>query len=101
MSDTRERELKLVPGSEALLDVLADIDRLGSLTAHGRHRELQRNSFFDSPSGSLRKARVGFRRRGIEGQTLATWSIKGGSENVRGVSSRDEIEARLDPDMAP
>jgi inorganic triphosphatase YgiF len=101
MTDTLERELKLVPASEALLDQLAGIDRLGPFEVRGHHREAQLNSFFDSRSGGLRQARVGFRRRTIEGDRLATWSIKGDARHVGAVATRAEIELRLDADMPP
>ena len=86
--DTLERELKLVPDSPELLDTLAAVERLGPFEARGRRTELQRNSFFDSASGSLAAARVGFRGRSIAGQPLATWSIKGAASHVSGVASR-------------
>lgn len=99
--DTVERELKLVPANEALLDQLAAVDRLGEFVARAHRRERQRNSFFDTPSRGLARERVGFRRRVIDGQHLATWSIKGDAERVGGVASRAEIELQLDPDMPP
>src|SRR5438876_8338625 len=49
-SDLVERELKLVPTDEALLDRLAAVDRLGPLAVTGRRRERQHNAFFDSPT---------------------------------------------------
>jgi inorganic triphosphatase YgiF len=101
MTDTLERELKLVPASEALLDELAGIDALGPFAVRGRRRETQLNSFFDSRSGGLRQARVGFRRRTVEGQPLAVWSIKGDARRVGAVASRAEIELRLDADTPP
>ena len=101
MTDTVERELKLVPIDPGLLDRLAQSDRLGPFEVRGRRRELQRNSFFDSASRALSKARIGFRRRIVSGQPLATWSLKGDGELQRGVATRSEIELQLDPDMAP
>jgi inorganic triphosphatase YgiF len=100
MSDI-ERELKLVPLDPALLDTLASIDHLGEFVATSRHRELQRNSFFDTASRALATARIGFRRRTIEGQTLANWTLKADGHAVRGVMSRTEIELQLDADMPP
>jgi inorganic triphosphatase YgiF len=96
-----ERELKLIPEDPALLDRLAGQARFGELVVAGRRRELQRNSFFDTPSKSLSSARVGFRRRSVEGQSLATWSLKASAEVLRGVTTRTEIELQLDPDLAP
>jgi inorganic triphosphatase YgiF len=96
-----ERELKLVPENEALLDELALVERLGPFVARGRGRELQHNSFFDTANHALRKARVGFRRRSIEGQKLAAWTIKGDARQIGAMASRSEIELLLDPDMAP
>ena len=101
MTDAIERELKLVPESSDLLDRLASVDHLGPFAVRDRRRELQRNVFFDSHARALRKARVGFRRRTVDGQQPATWSIKGGSQLVRGVTTRSEIELELDPDLAP
>ncbi len=96
-----ERELKLRPNDPALLDRLATVGRLGAFTVAGHRRELQRNSFFDSASGALGKARLGFRRRTIRAQSLATWSLKGGGQHVRGVATRTEIEVQLDPATPP
>jgi inorganic triphosphatase YgiF len=99
-----ERELKLVPIDEAMLDRLAAVDQLGELVVKRRWQELQRNSYFDTPSRALTRARVGFRRRTIQGQSLATWSLKAGDEqfpHVRGIATRSEIELQLDPDMPP
>jgi inorganic triphosphatase YgiF len=101
MDETLERELKLVPASERLLDTLAGVDHLDRFEVVGRRRELQHNAFFDSKSQSLREARVGFRRRSVEGRSLATWTIKGDAQHVGGVSTRSEIELLLDADMAP
>lgn len=101
MDDTVERELKLVPVDAALLDRLADVERLGAFVAHGRRRELQHNSFFDSPSRGLGREHVGFRRRSVRGERLARWTIKGDAKQVGGVASRAEIELQLDPDMPP
>jgi inorganic triphosphatase YgiF len=101
VNDGIERELKLVAADEALLDRLAAIDRLGEFEVVGRHRELQRNSFFDTASRALAAARIGFRRRGIEGQRLATWTLKADAQVVGGVTTRSEIELQLDPDLPP
>jgi inorganic triphosphatase YgiF len=100
-TDNVERELKLVPAEPSLLDQLARIDRLGPLEARGRRHELQRNSFFDNRTRALRAAHIGFRRRTIDGQRLATWSLKADSELVKGVATRSEIEVQLDPDTSP
>jgi inorganic triphosphatase YgiF len=101
MMDTIERELKLMPASEALLDHLAVIDRLGPFVVRGRRHERQHNAFFDSAAGGLRQVQVGFRRRAIDGQQLATWTIKGDKQHVGGIASRAEIELQLDPQLAP
>jgi hypothetical protein len=101
VNDGIERELKLAAADEALLDRLAAIDRLGEFEAAGRHRELQRNSFFDTASRALAGARIGFRRRTIEGQRLATWTLKADARVLGGVTTRSEIELQLDPDMPP
>ena len=96
-----ERELKLVPADTRLLERLAAVERLGELEAVGRHRELQRNSFFDTASRALSSARVGFRRRTVDGRRLATWSLKSDAKLVGGVATRSEIELQLDPSMPP
>jgi inorganic triphosphatase YgiF len=96
-----ERELKLVPADPGLLDRLAAVDRLGSLEVHARHHELQRNAFFDNASRTLGRAHVGFRRRTVQGERMAAWTIKGESEALKGIATRSEIELQLDPDMAP
>jgi inorganic triphosphatase YgiF len=96
-----ERELKLSPEDPALLDRLAEQTRFGELVVSGRRREVQRNSFFDTSSKALGSARVGFRRRTVEGMVMATWSLKTSAEVVRGVATRGEIELQLDADLAP
>jgi inorganic triphosphatase YgiF len=100
-TDNLERELKLQPLDPGLLDRLAASDHLGEFSVAGRRRELQRNSFFDSPSRALGEAKIGFRRRMIQGQPLATWTLKADGELARGVSTRTEIELQLDPDTPP
>jgi inorganic triphosphatase YgiF len=99
--DAVEQELKLVPASVELLEVLARIDQLGSFMARDRRHELQRNSFFDNAARGLERARVGFRRRTIAGAKLATWSIKGDAAHVGGIATRSEIELQLDADTPP
>jgi triphosphatase len=101
VNDGIERELKLVAADEGLLERLAAIDRLGEFEVVGRHRELQRNSFFDTASRALARARIGFRRRSIEDQRLATWTLKADAQVARGVTTRSEVELQLDPDMPP
>jgi inorganic triphosphatase YgiF len=96
-----EVELKLTPREEELLDRLAEVDRLGPFEVVGRRRERQRNSFFDTTSGGLRNARIGFRRRVIEGERQAVWTIKGESAWAKGVASRAEVELHLGADMPP
>ena len=96
-----ERELKLVPEDPALLDRMAAQTQLGELSVVGRRHEVQRNSFFDTTSRSLSAARVGFRRRIVDDQPLATWSLKSSAEVLRGVATRSEIELQLDADVAP
>ncbi len=99
--ETVERELKLVPVSGELLDRLAAVDRLGTFVARGRRSELQRNAFFDTASQALAHARVGFRRRLVDGQPMATWTIKGDTSLVGGVATRSEVELVLDGDTPP
>ncbi|HEY2594746.1 MAG TPA: hypothetical protein VGK33_12675, partial [Chloroflexota bacterium] len=88
MDTTVERELKLVPDDAALMDTLAQVDRLGPFQARGRRHELQHNRFFDSAAGGLAVAQVGFRSRSVDGEPLATWTIKGESRHMAGVASR-------------
>jgi inorganic triphosphatase YgiF len=101
MMDYLERELKLVPASDEMLDELEQVDRLGPWEVVGRRRELQHNAFFDSPLRALRKARIGFRRRTIEGQPMAIWTIKGDAQHVGAVASRSEIELHMDAHTPP
>ncbi len=101
MSDDVERELKLVPDDPGLLDRLAAQNQFGELVVGGRRHEVQRNSFFDTAARSLGAKRVGFRRRTVEGQPMAIWSLKSDAAVLRGVTTRREIELQLDPDMAP
>jgi len=96
-----ERELKLVPADAGLLDRLAALDHLGPFRVTGRHTEQQRNSFFDSSQRAFEAARLGFRRRLVEGQRLATWTLKGEGSVVDAVASRPEVELQLDPDLPP
>ena len=98
---TEERELKLTPVAAALLDRLAALDELGPFRVVERRFERQRNTFFDTRGRTLRAADVGFRRREIEGQPLATWSLKGQGTRARGVTARTEIELHLAADMTP
>jgi triphosphatase len=99
--DAVERELKLVPTDASTLDRLAAVERLGPFEVRGRRHELQRNSFFDNASRALGHAHVGFRRRTVQGQPLATWTVKGDADLVGGVVTRSEVELQLDPDTAP
>jgi inorganic triphosphatase YgiF len=96
-----ERELKLRPADAGVLDRLAAVERLGEFRVSGRRHELQHNSFFDTASRALGKARLGFRRRTVDGQSLATWTIKADSQVLLGVATRTEIELQLDPDTPP
>jgi len=96
-----EVELKLTPHSAGLLDRLAQVSRLGSFEVVGRSREQQRNSFFDTRSRGFRGARVGFRRRVVEGEPMAVWTLKADSELFGGIATRAEVELRLDADMPP
>jgi inorganic triphosphatase YgiF len=96
-----ERELKLVPADPRLLDRLAETERLGELVRVGRRHEEQRNSFFDTASRALSRARIGFRRRTIEARRLATWTLKSDAKLVGGVATRAEVEVQLEPGMPP
>lgn len=96
-----EIELKLTPLDDELLDRLATIDRLGPFEVVGRRHEQQRNSFFDTPTGALRAHRIGFRRRMVEGQRMATWTLKTEGGQAGGVASRPEVELVMDSDMPP
>jgi inorganic triphosphatase YgiF len=96
-----ERELKLMPDHAGLLTRLADVSSLGAFVVAGKHREVQHNSFFDTPSRALSHARLGFRRRTIDGQSRAWWTLKSDAEVVRGVATRSEIELQLEAHMPP
>jgi inorganic triphosphatase YgiF len=99
MMDVMERELKLRPANDGVLDRLEQTDQLGPLRVSRRWRESQRNAYFDTPDGALARAHVSLRRREIEGQKQAIWTTKGPSSTAAGVTSRPEIEVSLDPDM--
>jgi inorganic triphosphatase YgiF len=99
--NNEERELKLTPRKPTLLDELWDMRAFGPFEVLGRRIERQRNSFFDTRERALRRARIGFRRRVIHDQPLAVWTIKGEGSMLRGISTRTEIELRLDADTPP
>jgi inorganic triphosphatase YgiF len=96
-----EIELKLTPREAGLLDSLARLTRLGPFEISNPREEDQRNSFFDTRTQGLRKARIGFRRRIVTGQRLATWTLKAEGALFRGIAVRSEVELQLDEDMAP
>lgn len=96
-----ERELKLTPQDPALLDRLAAAPRLGPFEVVDAGRELQRNTFFDTQARALSAARLAFRRRTLAGHDLATWTLKGEGELVRGIAARPEIEVQLAADTPP
>ena len=99
---TIERELKLVPEDAALLDLLAAQTRFGELSVVGRRHEVQRNSFFDTASKTLSAAHVGFRRRTVEGESLATLVAEVKRRGLtRGDHARNEIEVQLDAETPP
>lgn len=101
MTSNEERELKLVPEQEELLDRLEALTTLGPFVVVGRHRERQRNSYFDTPNGALRAASLSLRRRVVAGESLATWTLKGPGRWSDGVTSHPEIEVQLDGGTAP
>jgi inorganic triphosphatase YgiF len=90
-----ERELKLTPASPELLARLAQISSLGPFAVNGRRREKQVNCFFDTRTGVLGAAHIGFRRRVVDRRPNATWTVKAEGESVRGISSRPEYEVQL------
>ena len=96
-----ERELKLVPAEEGLLDELEAVDRLGPLLVVHRRRVRQRNAYFETPTGALGAARLAFRRRVDDGARLATWTLKGEGQVSGGVASRPEVEVVLDAETPP
>lgn len=96
-----ERELKLAPSDPALLDRLVEVTELGPFNVVSRRHELQRNSFFDTASRDLGAARIGFRRRIVDGRAQATWSLKADGKLVRGMATRSEIELQLEADLTP
>jgi inorganic triphosphatase YgiF len=96
-----EVELKLMPRDGGLLDRLARAERLGTFEVVGRRHERQHNSFFDTSSQALRQARIGFRRRIVEGEPLAVWTLKADARALRGVTTRTEIERHLSPELSP
>jgi inorganic triphosphatase YgiF len=98
---SEERELKLTPRDAALLDALWQLDELGPFQVTARRTEEQRNSFFDTRERALRQAHIGFRRRTIAGQKMATWTLKAEGGLFRGIATRPEVELQLDSDMPP
>jgi inorganic triphosphatase YgiF len=96
-----ERELKLRPLDPGLLDALADVGTLDVLKAVGRRRERQRNSYFDTRDRALGSARLAMRRRVVEDEPLATWSLKAEGTVLRGLATRPEVEVTLGADMPP
>jgi inorganic triphosphatase YgiF len=96
-----ERELKLTPTDPSLFDRLERLQTLGPFDVVGRRTERQRNSFFDTGNRALQRARIGFRRRDVQGQSMATWTIKAEGTVVRGVLTRPEVELQLGADMPP
>lgn len=100
MPDMVELEMKLVPADPALLDRLAARDQIGSFAVVDRRREEQRNAFFDTPDGALGAARLAFRRRDVDDEDQATWTLKGPGSIEDGLSRRPEVEALL-PSATP
>jgi inorganic triphosphatase YgiF len=98
MMEVMERELKLRPANDELLDRLEQTDQLGPLRVSRRWRESQRNAYFDTPDGALARSHVSLRRRAVQGQKQAIWTSKGPSTASAGITSRPEIEVTLDPD---
>ena len=96
-----ERELKLRPDDPGLLDELWRQDHLGAFRVVGRRQEQQNNSFFDSRTRALGKARLALRRRRVAGQALATWTVKSEGELLRGIATRPEFELQLRDDTPP
>jgi inorganic triphosphatase YgiF len=96
-----ERELKLTPTDPSLFGRLESLPTLGPFKVVGRRTERQRNSFFDTRDRALQRARIGFRRRVVEGQAMATWTIKAEGTRWRGVVTRPEVELQLGADMPP
>ena len=96
-----ERELKLRPDDPGLLGRLWTRDHLGAFQVIGRRQENQRNSFFDSRTRALGRARLALRRRRVAGEALATWTVKSEGELLRGVATRPEIELQLRDDTPP
>src|SRR5258708_12467879 len=96
-----ERELKLRPLQPELLDRLAAIDRLGELGVVGRRHEAQRNSFFDSSSRALGQARLGFRRRTIDGRAMAPWTLKAATHALPALATPPDIPPPPHPPPAP
>jgi inorganic triphosphatase YgiF len=96
-----ERELKLRPDDPGLLDRLWTQDHLGPFQVVGRRQEHQRNSFFDSRTRALGRARLALRRRRVAGEAMTTWSVKSEGELLRGIATRPEVELHLRDDTPP
>lgn len=99
--NVEERELKLTPTDPSLFDRLEGLPSLGPFKVVGRRTERQRNSFFDTGDRALQRARIGFRRRDVQGESMATWTIKAEGTLSRGVQTRPEVELQLGADMPP
>jgi inorganic triphosphatase YgiF len=99
--DGEERELKLRPASDEIMDRLEAVESLGPFRVLRRWRELQRNAYFDTPTQALKAAGVSLRRRSIAGQPSAVWTVKGPGQTSLGVTSRPEIEVVLGDGLAP
>ena len=96
-----ERELKLAPEDERVLDALEALQRIGPFQVVRRHRVRQRNAYFDTSTEALRAARVAFRRRTEAGAPMATWTLKAEGKVTGRVVARPEIDVVLDADTPP
>lgn len=96
-----ERELKLRPADESLLDALESLGRLGPFAVVQRRAVRQRTAYLDTRTGALQTARIAFRRRVSDGAALATWTLKAEGLVSGSVASRPEIEVALDEDTPP
>ncbi|NJN66042.1 MAG: CYTH domain-containing protein [Chloroflexaceae bacterium] len=93
-----EIEAKFRIGDPQVFPLLLALDRLGPyvLRPAPQHEE-QRNTYYDTPDGCLRRARYGLRTREVQGRVIVT--LKGPGQVQGGVHERAEWEAEVaDPD---
>ncbi len=92
-----ELEVKFAPAGEGTLDALAARTAFPGWRICGRQDEVQHNTYFDTPNGTLEAASCSLRRRILDdGAGGVEWTFKRGRGPGRdGVARRREINVRL------